>query len=70
LTSFELPSKYLPIMLLPFDKMLYSNLVNENSGSGHIKCGAAGEPQNINIGNPLNVLGEFLTYLEYFWHNF
>jgi len=57
-------------MLLPFDKMLYSNLVNENSGSGHIKCGAAGEPQNINIGNPLNVLGEFLTYLEYFWHNF
>ena len=22
------------------------------------------------MGNPLNVLGEFLTYLEYFWHNF
>jgi len=26
--------------------------------------------ENINMGNPLNVLGEFLTYLEYFWHNF
>jgi len=26
--------------------------------------------QNITMGNPLNVLGEFLTYLEYFWHNF
>jgi len=21
------------------------------------------------MGNPLNVLGEFQTYLEYFWHN-
>ena len=26
--------------------------------------------QNINMGNPLNVLREFLTYLEYFWYNF
>jgi len=37
-TSFELLSKFLLIMLLRFDVMLYSNLGNENSGAGHIKC--------------------------------
>jgi len=31
-------SKYLLIMDLRFDAMLYSNLGNENSDAGHIKC--------------------------------
>ena len=37
-TSFELLSKYLLIMLLRFDMMLYSSLSNEYSGAGLIKC--------------------------------
>jgi len=37
-TSFELLAKYLLIMLLRFDMMMYSNLGNENSGAGYIKC--------------------------------
>jgi len=36
--SFELLSKHLLIMLLRFDKMLYSNVDNENSGESDIKC--------------------------------
>jgi len=30
--------KYLLIMWLRFDVMLYSNFGNENSGAGHVKC--------------------------------
>jgi len=37
-TSLALLSKYLLIMELRFDAMLYSNLGNENSDAGHIKC--------------------------------
>jgi len=37
-TSFELLSKHLLIMELRFDAILYSNLSNENSDAGHIKC--------------------------------
>jgi len=35
--------KYLLIVELPFDSMLYSNLGNENSDVVHIKCSC--EPQ-------------------------
>jgi len=37
-TSFDLPSKYLLIIELHFEAMLYSNLGNENSDADHIKC--------------------------------
>jgi len=37
-TSLDLLSKYLLIMELRFDTMLYSNLGNENSVAGRIKC--------------------------------
>jgi len=37
-TSFGLPSKYLLIMELRSEAMLYSNLGNENSDADHIKC--------------------------------
>jgi len=37
-TFIELLSKYLLIMRLRFDVMLYSNFGNENSGAGHVKC--------------------------------
>jgi len=38
MTSLDLLSKYLLIMDLRFDTMLCSNLSNENSVEGHIKC--------------------------------
>ena len=34
----ELLSKYLLVMELWFKAMMYSNLGNENSDAGHIKC--------------------------------
>jgi len=34
----DLLSKYLLTMELRFDAMLYSNLANENSDAGHMKC--------------------------------
>jgi len=37
-TSLDSLSKYLLIMELRFDAMLYSNLGNQNSDAGHIKC--------------------------------
>jgi len=37
-SSLDLLSKYLLIMELRFDAMLCSNLGNENSDAGHIKC--------------------------------
>jgi len=37
--------KYLLIMELRFDTMLYSNLGNENFGAGHINC--SGFPRGI-----------------------
>jgi len=37
-TSYDLLSKYLLIMELRSDAMLYSNLGNENSDADHIKC--------------------------------
>jgi len=37
-TSLDLLFKYLLIMELRFEGMLYSNLGNENSDAGHIKC--------------------------------
>jgi len=37
-TSSDLPSKYLLIMELRFEVMLYSNLGNENSDADNIKC--------------------------------
>ena len=38
MSSLDLLSKYLLIMELPFDVTLYSNLCNENSNAGHVKC--------------------------------
>jgi len=38
MTSLDFLSKYLLIMELRFDAMLYSNPSNENSDAGHIKC--------------------------------
>jgi len=37
-TSLDLLSKYLLIMELRFDAILYSKLGNKNSDAGHIKC--------------------------------
>jgi len=37
-TSLDLLSKYLLIMILRFEAMLYSNLGKKNSDAGHIKC--------------------------------
>jgi len=37
-TSLDLLPKYLLIMELCFDMILYPNLGNENSDAGHIKC--------------------------------
>jgi len=37
-TSLDLLSKYLLVMELRFDAMLYSKLGNENSDEGHNKC--------------------------------
>jgi len=37
-TSLDLLSKYLLIMELRSDAVLYSHLGNENSDAGHIKC--------------------------------
>jgi len=37
-TSLDLRSKYLLIMELHLDAMLYSNLCHQNSDAGHIKC--------------------------------
>jgi len=48
-TSRDLLSKYLFITELRFDTMLYSNLGNKNSDTGHINCSRgpqlAREPQ-------------------------
>ena len=38
MASFDLLSKYLLIMELRFEAMLYSKLGNVNSVAGHIKC--------------------------------
>ena len=38
MSSLDLLSKYLLNMELRFDAMLYSNLGNDNSDEGHIKC--------------------------------
>jgi len=37
-SSLDLLSEYLLIMVLRFDAMLYSNLSNENCDADHIKC--------------------------------
>jgi len=37
-TSYDLVSKYLLIMELRFDAILYSNLSNEHSHADHIQC--------------------------------
>jgi len=48
-TSLDLLSKYLLIMELRFNAMLRSNLGNENSDTGHIKCS-----RGLQVPQPLN----------------
>jgi len=36
--SYDILSKYLLIVEIRFDALLYSKLGNENSDAGHIKC--------------------------------
>jgi len=37
-TSFDLLSNYLFILVLRLDVIFFSNVGSENSGAGHIKC--------------------------------
>jgi len=61
MTSLVLLFKYLLIMEIRFDAMLYSNKNNENSDAGHIKCSCGPQvlhPWSSGMGLGLDEVGQ------------